>query len=260
MPILHITYEERFWNKHLETWHNYLDKFDGVEFCLPRHALSEKFYTDRFIEILSRGKTLRFHLPHHIETESLSTQISDLNALSMHTYSLYYDAIVAAITQASEKNIEVIHHPLDLGYAQTMTLLKKMQFDYRQLGLMPILEPTDSVHICYDELYSMAHQWMRETNQKLFCLDIHYLNKLNLISTTGDYRLLSYAQVIHLHNVVSAHGPVVDLPDELSAWFRATTKQNLCVCLEILERGCESMRISYLEAIDQTLNFIAQQN
>lgn len=269
MPNWQITYEQRYWNDEIRHWQLALNDYSGVEFCLKRAELTSPFYIERFREVVALGKAIRFHLPHHWESEGLKTSEwsgwdgdaddysgKALSDATFTAYCEYYKAISHIAAAPTENPIYVVHHPIAKDYDKTFHLLDQLHRDFSHYGIYPILEPTGDTQVTLAYLKERGLAWKRQYGYSPYCLDICYLNQLGIIESQGASDLLSMAQVIHYHSVSHAHGPVTDLTEETLRWLLKALELNIPICLEILLRGCEGLGTHYLESLSVSKDYL----
>lgn len=240
-----LTYDEAFFDKHPDEWHQVKAVATGFEFCLTLEQLSLPLYLEIIADLIRDQKILAFHLPYHLDPRL---------ALATEDYLDYYQSLTRFLYGAGYNKhfaISVIHHPLPSSLRDTFELLKDLHQAYASLGLMPMLEIT-SKHDAIEPLLAHAASWQEAYYYPLLCQDIFYLNQLSWLEN-GNYRvLMPYTGYFHYHHPYNAHRePHCNYAFE-RRWLKDALVSGHCINIELLDRCCED----YFKEVTQTIKLI----
>lgn len=262
MYPLNFTYEERWYDQRPQAYKEAIDLCSGIEWCLPVAALSNAHYRERMVQAATLGLRFVFHLPHHLAGEGLSVATSE-SALSessfgmrpqvLASYTRYYEAILLALKTIGPISapVLVVHHPLKADLSVTAELLAHLHQKFNSSGLQPVLEPTpDSPD--RDALCQLAQRWAQETEHRLLCLDIRYMQQLGWTTESDFEALFPHCAYGHFHSLETPHCAPETLTRPMAEWLAEAASQGVPIGLELLLAAYHKTP----EALTNTLNLI----
>lgn len=236
MNLLHITYDEIYWDKNPDHWHNVSQSVCGVELCLTKDQLNNPFYISLLETLEQQGKIIRFHLPHHIEDENLAFT---LNQKTKGAYKAYYEALTLACSRAGITRAYLVHHPMTCVQS-TQKLLKYLAEHFHQKGMRPLLEPTVGTSDTLFAINDLAILWHKQFKYPLLCLDVYYLKRLSDLNQGLIDSLLTHTACIHFHNQMQPHTKASPLSPSLMWWVEQARLYKIPISLELLSRACSN--------------------